>query len=87
MQLVGQFLGESMLLGRVALAAALVVLEVVLPVFNTFSGKTLTLSYLDNGLLLLALGGIMLFIGLPKPSPTATSPTSTCFRPSLFSSC
>ena len=63
-QLVGQFLGESMLLGLLALAAALVVLEVVLPVFNTFSGKTLTLSYLDNGLLLLALGGIMLFIGL-----------------------
>ena len=44
-QLARQFLSESLILSLGALVLAVVLLEVLLPVFNTLIGKTYTLSY------------------------------------------
>lgn len=48
-QLVLQFLGESSLLGILAFGFALVLVQLVLPVFNQLSNKALALSYLFDG--------------------------------------
>ena len=45
-QLIGQFLGESMLLSFFALLLSLVLISVLLPVLNTLTNKQLTLNYL-----------------------------------------
>ncbi len=43
-QIIKQFLGESLLLSYLALGLALILVQSVLPVFNTFSGKELSLT-------------------------------------------
>ena len=45
-QLIFQFLGESFLLCFIAFALALLIVELILPVFNDLSNKALSLSYL-----------------------------------------
>jgi len=54
-----QFLGESFLLAVVALAFALLLAELLLPEFNTLSGKSLSIRYNEPGLL-----GMLFFITL-----------------------
>jgi putative ABC transport system permease protein len=44
MQLVGQFLGESVILAVIALILSLVLVSLALPAFNEWSGKNLSLS-------------------------------------------
>lgn len=62
-QITGQFLGESSLLAIIALMLALVGVVSVLPTFNTFTGKMLSLSF-DNGFIITVAFGVTLFVGL-----------------------
>jgi putative ABC transport system permease protein len=62
-QLIKQFLGESFLLTTIALLLAIVVVEMLLPVFNTFTGKALALDYAADAGVLFGLLGIALFAG------------------------
>jgi len=48
MELVRQFLMESVLLSVIAVLLALIVVQLVLPLFNSFSGKVLSLSVTSN---------------------------------------
>src|SRR5580698_1421226 len=45
-QLIFQFLGESFLLCFIAFAFALILVQLILPLFNDLANKALTLSYL-----------------------------------------
>jgi ABC-type antimicrobial peptide transport system permease subunit len=60
--LVFQFLQESVLMSFLSLLAALALVALVLPQFNSFTGKQLTLNFHTN--MILAVLGITLFTGL-----------------------
>jgi len=62
-QLVGQFLGESLLISFFSLLVAVLIVLLVLPAFAELSGKTLSVSLWD-GKLLLCLLGISIATGL-----------------------
>ena len=62
--LVVQFLGESVLLTLIALALALPLVYLLLPVFNNLAGKTLTVATLNLPFLLLFLGGMTELVGV-----------------------
>ncbi len=62
-QLTLQFLMESMLLSVIALGVALVLAAVLLPVFNSLSGKALQIDYLD-GFMLSGVIGLAVLVGL-----------------------
>lgn len=47
-QLLGQFLVESLVIATIAMIVAIAILEVVIPIFNNFSEKGLTLNYLKT---------------------------------------
>jgi putative ABC transport system permease protein len=59
-QLIIQFLGESFLLCLFAFSLAIVLVQLVLPIFNDLSNKTLALSYLFD--IKLVAGYILLFL-------------------------
>lgn len=61
--LIKQFLAESMLLSLISLSLALVIVWMLLPFFNSLSGKEMTLTDLNNWFMVKALIGISLFIG------------------------
>lgn len=63
-QLIKQFLGEALLLSLLAMLAAICLVEMLLPYFNTLAAKNLTLKYAENGWLLVGCLGITLFVGL-----------------------
>jgi putative ABC transport system permease protein len=63
-QLVGQFLGESLLLSFVALLLALALIEVLLPAFNALSGRVLAMNYLEHPQLLFGVLGVALLAGV-----------------------
>ncbi|GAA4446925.1 ABC transporter permease [Nibrella saemangeumensis] len=64
-QLIGQFLGESLLLCFIAFGLSLVLINLMLPVLNHLTGKELTMGYLlGNGQLLAGFVGIALLTGL-----------------------
>lgn len=62
-QLVGQFLGESILTAGLALLLAAGLAELTMPVFNELSGKSIEINLLSNYHLLLGFTGIALIIG------------------------
>ncbi len=62
-QLVGQFLGESLVISFFALLFAVAIVLLCLPLFNTLAGKQLALNLLD-GKILSMLTGIALATGL-----------------------
>jgi len=67
-RLIGQFLGESVLLSYISLALGMVTVWLLLPVFSNLIGRQLELHYFDNFIvipLLLALG---LFVGIVSGS-------------------
>ncbi len=63
MDLIKQFIGESLLLAFVALLLAVLLAEVFLSMFNTLSGKSLDIGYFSNPLVMVGLPGIALFVG------------------------
>ena len=63
-QLMGQFLGESVLLSMVALLVALALLEGLLPAFSTLIDGTLTFEIVEDYSLLAAIVGVALLAGL-----------------------
>ena len=64
MQLIRQFMGESILLALVALLFAVVLVELSLPAFNTFIQRELVLDYAGNWHVVLALLSVALFAGM-----------------------
>ncbi len=77
-QLIGQFLGESLLISFVALLIAVGLVWLLLPAFNDLSGKSLAIHFLD-GKLILSLIGIALITGLISGSYPALF--LSAFRP------
>jgi ABC-type antimicrobial peptide transport system permease subunit len=63
MQLIKQFLGESVLLTAFATVLAVILVELLLPAFNQLASKSLALNYFDAQMLL-GLGGITLVTGI-----------------------
>jgi len=63
-QLIIQFLGESVLMTLVALVLALALVEVLLPSYSSFLQVPLTLGYLADWPLMLAILGIAILSGL-----------------------
>ncbi len=63
-QLIGQFMGESLLMTALALALSVGLVWLMLPVFNQWSGKALTLHSLFNVQSLVGLLGVAVIVGL-----------------------
>jgi putative ABC transport system permease protein len=63
-QLIVQFLGESVLIALLALVLALAMVEVLLPVFDTFVGRPIALHYLSDWPLIAAILAIAVLCGL-----------------------
>jgi putative ABC transport system permease protein len=63
-QLIRQFFGESVLMAFFALIAALLLLELLLPYFNSLSGKHLLSPWRNNPVLLLGFLGLALLTGI-----------------------
>uniref|UniRef100_UPI003593EC64 ABC transporter permease n=1 Tax=Aquiflexum sp. TaxID=1872584 RepID=UPI003593EC64 len=61
--LVNQFLSESLLMTFFATAFSILLVELTLPIFNTLTGKSMSVPYSD-GIFWLQLVGVMLFTGL-----------------------
>src|SRR5690606_14415262 len=62
-QIFTQFMGESMLVALLAALCALVLVELMLPVFNGFTGKQLSVDLLQDGRLQAGLLALTLFVG------------------------
>ncbi len=63
-QLLAQFITESIVIALLALAISLILIYALLPAFNTLANKQLPFSYILQPTVLLSLIGIMLFIGI-----------------------
>ncbi len=63
-QLATQFFGESLLMAFSAMGLALLMAGLVLPAFNTFAGKALSLGVFLNPVFLLILLGIVAVVGV-----------------------
>ncbi len=64
LQLIRQFLGESVFLSLIALMLAIALVELALPALNALAGKELAMGYGGNLPVLLGLVGIALFVGI-----------------------
>jgi len=76
--LIGQFLGESVLIACISGLLALLIVQLCLPPFNTLTGKQLAIAY-DTPVFWLAFSGFLLFTGLLAGSYPAFFLSS--FRP------
>ena len=64
LQLIKQFIGESMILTFIAILLSLLLVFFTLPIFNNISGKSLAMSYLTNPVLLLGFFGFFIIVSL-----------------------
>ncbi len=78
-QLLIQFLGESILIAFISLPIAVLLLYVLLPLLNNLTGKALTLAALADPILIAALFGIFVAVGLISGSYPAIF--LSAFRP------
>ncbi len=62
--LVAQFLGESSLMALIAFILAIIFTKLLMPAFNSVSGKNLSLSFTDNILILLLFSLLSIITGL-----------------------
>ncbi|MBT5871858.1 MAG: FtsX-like permease family protein, partial [Candidatus Latescibacteria bacterium] len=62
-ELIKQFMGETVLMSVVSLIVSLILVSLIMPTFNIFAAKNLSLG-LDNVALYLSLVGIVLFVGV-----------------------
>ncbi|UCC39732.1 MAG: ABC transporter permease [Candidatus Aminicenantes bacterium] len=63
-KLIAQFLGESMLLSFISLVIAVILIQIMLPIFNRLVSKDLAFNPMQNGIIILGLVGITLLVGL-----------------------
>ena len=63
-QLIKQFMGETMLMACSSLALALILVEIFLPTFNNLVGKSLSLSSFSTAGFILIMLGIALLVGI-----------------------
>jgi putative ABC transport system permease protein len=63
-QLIKQFIGESMIMTFLAILLSLLLVFFTLPLFNAISGKSLSMGYLSNPMLLLGLLTFFIIISL-----------------------
>ncbi len=63
-QLIGQFLGEALLLSLGALALAIALAELLLPLFNAVSGRALAIHYFEQPQLFWGMCGLALLVGI-----------------------
>ncbi|MCC3860126.1 ABC transporter permease [Pseudemcibacter aquimaris] len=63
-QLIAQFLGETILTSFIAMIIGVAVVEMLLPLYNDFLGKNITLYPLSNPLEAITLLGFSLFVGI-----------------------
>ncbi|UCE06948.1 MAG: ABC transporter permease, partial [bacterium] len=63
-ELIKQFMGESLLISLIAFIIAMVLVILLLPVFNNLTDKQLILSFQDNWNLIPGFVGIVLFSGM-----------------------
>jgi putative ABC transport system permease protein len=66
--IIAQFFGESLLLALLALCIAVVLIIILLPVFNSISGKSLEFSVLGSRTFIIGIIAITLFTGLVSGS-------------------
>jgi len=90
-QLIAQFLGESFLLSFVAFVLAIVLVQLVLPFFNTVADKTLSFSYLLDVKLVAGYIGIFIITGLlagfyPALVLSGFNPVQSLYNRQKFSS-
>ncbi|MCB9219974.1 MAG: ABC transporter permease [Ignavibacteriales bacterium] len=64
MDLIKQFLAESIVMSLIATILALIIIQLAIPFFNNLSGKELTISYLTNFQFLAGILILTMFIGL-----------------------
>ncbi len=62
--LIKQFYSESILMAFLSFVLAMALVYTLIPVFNTFSGKTVALNFSENPSLIPSLIGVVLFTGL-----------------------
>jgi len=62
-QLVGQFLGESILLSLIALLLAVLLIQAVLPFYRNMTGRALDLPYFSSPFVISGLVGLALLVG------------------------
>ena len=62
-KLIGQFLGESLMLSFISLVITIILIYVLLPVFNQLVSKELVFNPAQNGIILLGLVGITVLVG------------------------
>ena len=67
-RLIGQFLGESVLLSYISLALGMVAVWLLLPVFSNLIGRQLELHYFDNFVVIPSLLVLGLFVGIVSGS-------------------
>jgi putative ABC transport system permease protein len=63
-QLIRQFLAETTLMSFIAVLLALIAVQILLPTFNTITGKDLAIPYMKNVYTIPSLLGVVLFIGI-----------------------
>jgi putative ABC transport system permease protein len=63
-QLITQFLGESMLISTIAMLVALAIVELTLPVLNTFLDADIQLHYFGGGWTIVPVIGLTVLVGL-----------------------
>lgn len=81
LQLLRQFLTESLLLSFLALLVALVLVELLLPTFNQLAGKQIETSFFANGSSIAILASVTLLVGLLAGSYPAV--VLSAMRPAL----
>ncbi|MGN8224691.1 ABC transporter permease [Gracilimonas sp. BCB1] len=63
-QLIGQFLGEAIIMTFLGFGLALIFVEAIFPFFNDLTGYQLSLSYLGSREIILAISGVVIGIGV-----------------------
>jgi putative ABC transport system permease protein len=63
-QIIGQFMGESVLLSFIALMVSMILVELAMPAFNALCGKQLALSFSRDVFVLIGLAGIAMAAGI-----------------------
>ncbi|MBF9252757.1 ABC transporter permease [Pontibacter sp. 172403-2] len=67
-QIISQFMGESLLITLVSVLLALALVQIMIPMFNTFTGKQFESGFFLQKEVLLALLAIVVFIGVVASS-------------------